>query len=173
MIYVLEQCEPKIAGTSYVAPTAAVIGDVHIGEQASIWFNAVIRGDTGRLLVGPASNIQDNSVLHTDEGVPFAIGTGVTIGHNCVIHGCTIGDNSLIGMGSTILNHVRIGKNCIIGANSLVTQGTTIPDNSLALGSPCKVVRRLGDEEVEKNRINAQIYVKRGEQYMKHLRSQE
>ena len=171
MIYSLADIEPTLAPTSYVAPTAVVIGDVHLGDRSSIWFNTVIRGDTDRLEIGDSSNIQDNSVVHTDKGVRFVIGNGVSIGHGCVIHGCVIGDNTLIGMGTTLLNHATIGRNCIIGANSLVTQGTTIPDNSLALGSPCKVVRTLTDEEIEKNRINAQIYVDRGQQYTNQLKS--
>ena len=169
MLFSLEGMNPDVPSSSYVAPTAAVIGDVHLGDQASVWFNAVIRGDTGPLQIGAASNIQDNSVVHTDEGIAFIIGEGVTIGHSCVLHGCIIGDNSLIGMGSTILNQANIGRNCIIGANSLVTQGTIIPDHSLALGSPCKVIRQLTDEEIEKNRVNAQIYVDRAAQYLKHL----
>ena len=169
MLFSLDQIEPDIALSCYIAPTAVVIGDVKLGDQASVWFNAVIRGDTDSLHIGPASNIQDNSVLHTDENVRFVIGEGVTIGHSCVIHGCVIGDNTLIGMGATILNNATIGSNCIIGANSLVTQATTIPDNSLALGSPCKVIRQLSDEEINKNRINAQIYVDRAAQYRKHL----
>ena len=169
MIFSLGSIDPEISPNSYIAPTAVVIGDVHLADQSSIWFNSVVRGDTDSLYIGAASNIQDNSVVHTDKGIAFVIGEGVSVGHGCVIHGCTIGDNTLIGMGTTILNKAKIGKNCIIGANSLVTQGTNIPDNSLALGSPCKVVRRVSDEEIEKNRINAQIYVDRSQQYAKQL----
>ena len=170
MIFALDEIEPEIASSCYIAPTAVVIGDVQLAEQSSVWFNTVIRGDTDSLEIGSASNIQDNSVVHTDNGIRFVIGDGVSIGHSCVIHGCIIGDNTLIGMGSTILNNASIGKNCIIGANSLVTQGTSIPDNSLALGSPCKVVRSLSDEEIEKNRINARIYVDRAQQYLGSLK---
>lgn len=169
MIFSLNGIAPETAIGSYIAPTAVVIGDVHLGDKASVWFNTVIRGDTDTLRIGSASNIQDNSVVHTDKGVRFVIGEGVSIGHSCTIHGCIIGDNTLVGMGSTILNKANIGRNCIIGANSLVTQGTAIPDNSLALGSPCKVVRCLSDEEIENNRMNAQIYVDRARQYLKHL----
>ena len=170
MIFALDTVTPQMADSSYVAPTAVVIGDVLLAKQSSVWFNTVVRGDTDTLHIGPASNIQDNSVIHTDKGIRFAIGEGVSIGHSCVVHGCIIGDNTLIGMGTTILNNASIGKNCIIGANSLVTQGTSIPDNSLALGSPCKVVRRLSEEEIEKNRINAQIYVDRAQQYLSQLK---
>jgi carbonic anhydrase/acetyltransferase-like protein (isoleucine patch superfamily) len=169
MLFSLDERVPDLPASCYVAPTAAVIGDVHLGDQASIWFNAVIRGDTGPLRIGARSNIQDNSVIHTDEGIPFVVGRGVTVGHSCVLHGCVIGDNSLIGMGTTVLNAASIGRNCIIGANSLVTQGTRIPDNSLALGSPCKFIRELTDAEIEKNRINSQIYVDRAAQYLKQL----
>lgn len=169
MIFSLGGIEPVISKSCYIAPTAVVIGDVHLGDQASVWFNTVIRGDTDSLHIGSSTNIQDNSVLHTDKGIRFVIGEGVSIGHSCTVHGCVIGDNTLIGMGSTILNKASIGSNCIIGANSLVTQGTVIPDNSLALGSPCKVLRPLSDEEIEHNRINAQIYIDRGKDYFKQL----
>ncbi len=172
MLYALNDVSVQISGECFVAPNAAVIGDVHLADETSVWFSVVIRGDTDVLNIGARTNVQDNSVIHTDAGIPVNIGAGVTIGHGCVIHGCTIGDNTLIGMGSTILNHAYIGANCIVGANALVTQGMQVPDNSLVLGVPAKIIRKLKPEEIERNRINAQIYVDRGKQYLQQLKPQ-
>ena len=138
---------------TYLAPGAHVVGDVTLGENVGIWYNAVVRGDTGSIFIDDNSNVQDNSTLHTDEG------KGVSIGHNAVVHGCTVGDNTVVGMGSIILSGAVVGKNCIIGAGALVTGKMVIPDNSMAFGNPAKVVRQLTAEEVEDNRHNAQHYV--------------
>ena len=143
----------------YIAAGAYVGGDVTLGNEVGIWYNAVVRGDSGSIEVGSQSNIQDNCTVHTDPGHKVVIGKSVSIGHNAVVHGCTIGDNTVIGMGSIILNGAVIGKNCIIGAGALVTGKTVVPDNSMAFGNPAKVVRQLTDAEVEANRHNAGHYV--------------
>ena len=137
---------------TYLAPGAHVVGDVTLGENVGIWYNAVVRGDTGSIFIDDNSNVQDNSTLHTDEGHSIHIGKGVSIGHNAVVHGCTVGDNTVVGMGSILLSGAVVGKNCIIGK-------MVIPDNSMAFGNPAKVVRQLTAEEVEDNRHNAQHYV--------------
>ena len=144
---------------TYLAPGAHVVGDVTLGENVGIWYNAVVRGDTGSIFIDDNSNVQDNSTLHTDVGHSIHIGKGVSIGHNAVVHGCTVGDNTVVGMGSIILSGAVVGKNCIIGAGALVTGKMVIPDNSMAFGNPAKVVRQLTAEEVEDNRHNAQHYV--------------
>ena len=131
----------------------------------SIWFNAVLRGDIEKIIIGENSNIQDGSVLHTDPGCPLTVGKGVTVGHMVMLHGCEISDDTLIGIGSTILNKAKIGKNCIIGANTLVTENKTIPDNSLVLGSPGKVIRKVTDDEIKVIRENAKHYVKNSKRY--------
>jgi carbonic anhydrase/acetyltransferase-like protein (isoleucine patch superfamily) len=160
MFYDLENKKIKNFGDNWIAPNATVIGDVTLEKNISIWFNATLRGDIENIHVGEGSNIQDGSVLHTDPGYPLKIGMNVTVGHLVMLHGCNIGDNSLIGIGSIILNNVEIGKNCIIGANTLITENKKIPDNSLVIGSPGKIVRQVSKEEVkliEKNAINYQI----------------
>ena len=144
---------------TYLAPGAHVIGDVTLGEHVGIWYNAVVRGDTGSIVIGENSNIQDNCTLHTDDKFSVSIGKGVSVGHNAVVHGCTIGDNTVIGMGSIILNGAKIGKNCMIGAGSLVTGKTVVPDGYMAFGSPAKVVRELTETEIEENRENSRHYV--------------
>jgi len=143
----------------WIAPTATVLGNVILKKNASVWFGAVLRGDNDPIVVGENSNIQDNSVLHTDVGQPLTIGANVTIGHMVMLHGCQIGDGSLIGIGSIILNGAKIGRNCIIGASSLITEGKEIPDNSLVMGSPGKVVRTLTDEEAAGFAAGALHYV--------------
>ena len=144
---------------TYLAPGAQVVGDVTLGENVGIWYNAVVRGDTGSIFIDDNSNVQDNSTLHTDVGHSIHIGKGVSIGHNAVVHGCTVGDNTVVGMGSILLSGAVVGKNCIIGAGALVTGKMVIPDNSMAFGNPAKVVRQLTTEEVKDNRHNAQHYV--------------
>ena len=143
----------------YIAPGAYVVGDVSLGESVGIWYNAVVRGDTNAIFIGTNSNVQDNATLHTDAGFQVHVGEGVTIGHNAIVHGCTVGDNTVIGMGSIILSGAKIGRNCIIGAGSLVTGKMCIPDNSLAFGNPAKVVRMVTEEEIEANKQNATHYV--------------
>ncbi|MFD0981289.1 gamma carbonic anhydrase family protein [Tropicimonas aquimaris] len=149
MIYTLDGVAPEIAESAWVAPDANVIGRIVIGEDASVWFGVTLRGDNEPIVLGAGSNIQENTVCHTDMGFPLTIGAGCTIGHKAMLHGCTIGDNSLIGMGATVLNGAKIGRNCLIGACALITEGKEIPDNSLVMGSPGKVVRQLDDKAIE------------------------
>ena len=156
----------------FVAESAAVIGDVVLAAGASVWFNAVLRGDHETITIGERSNIQDGSILHTDMGFPLVIGTGVTVGHMVMLHGCTIGDNSLIGIGSIVLNGARIGNNCLIGANSLITEGKEIPDNSLVFGAPAKIIRELSEDEVAGLGLNGRHYVENGRRYRDTLRLQ-
>jgi carbonic anhydrase/acetyltransferase-like protein (isoleucine patch superfamily) len=146
-------------GEYWIAPTATVLGRVTLKKNASIWFGAVLRGDNDPIIVGENSNVQDNSVLHTDVGQPLTIGSSVTVGHMVMLHGCQIGDGSLIGIGSIILNGAKIGRNCIIGASSLITEGKEIPDNSMVMGSPGKVVRTLSDEQAAGIAAGALHYV--------------
>jgi carbonic anhydrase/acetyltransferase-like protein (isoleucine patch superfamily) len=153
----------------FVAANATVIGSVILENEASVWFNTVIRGDNDVITVGARSNVQDGSVLHTDAGIPLTIGAEVSIGHQVMLHGCTIGDGSLIGIKALILNHAVIGRECLIGANSLITEGKTVPDRSLVLGSPGKVVRTLSDEEVARQRWIAAHYVENARRYLKDL----
>ena len=158
---------------SWTAPTATLIGKVRLEEGASVWFNAVLRGDNELILIGKNSNVQDGSVMHTDMGYPLTLGTGVTIGHNAMLHGCTVGDYSLIGINAVILNGAKIGKHCIIGANSLIGEGKEIPDGSLVMGSPGKVVRDLTDEQKKLLEASAAHYVKNGQRYARDLQVQE
>ena len=165
MIYDLEKNVPEISADSWVAPNAIIIGKVKLEKNSSIWFNAVLRGDIEKIVIGENSNIQDGSVLHTDPGYPLTVGKGVTVGHMVMLHGCEISDDTLIGIGSTILNKAKIGKNCIIGANTLVTENKVIPDNSLVLGSPGKVIRKVTDDEIKAICENAKHYVKNSKRY--------
>ena len=158
---------------SWTAPTATLIGKVRLEEGASVWFNAVLRGDNELILIGKHSNVQDGAVMHTDMGYPLTLGTGVTIGHNAMLHGCTVGDYSLIGINAVILNGAKIGKHCIIGANSLIGEGKEIPDGSLVMGSPGKVVRDLTDEQKKLLEASAAHYVKNGQLYARDLKVQE
>ncbi len=165
MIYDLKKNVPEISSDSWVAPNAIIIGKVKLEKNSSIWFNAVLRGDIEKIVIGENSNIQDGSVLHTDPGCPLAVGKGVTVGHMVMLHGCEISDDTLIGIGSTILNKAKIGKNCIIGASTLVTENKVIPDNSLVLGSPGKVIRKVTDDEIKVICENAKHYVKNSKRY--------
>ena len=171
-IYVLDGLSPELPeeGRYWVAPDAAVIGRVRFGRNASVWFGAVLRGDNELIVVGENSNVQDHCVLHTDMGAPLTIGANCTIGHRAILHGCTVGDNSLIGMGATILNHAVIGRNCLIGANALIPEGSTIPDNALVIGMPGKVTRTLAAEEVAGLRGSAQNYVRNWQRYARARR---
>lgn len=153
---------PHVADSAFIADTATVIGKVIVGAGASIWFGTTLRGDNGSIIIGDDSNIQENCVLHTDEGIPLSVGRQVTIGHQVMLHGCTIDDGSLIGIQSVILNNARIGKNCLVGAGSLVTEGKEFPDNALIMGRPAKVVRMLTDDEIDNLRASSDSYVKRG-----------
>ncbi len=168
-VFKLGDKSPEIDPTAWVAPTAAVMGNVTLAKNSSVWFGAVLRGDNENILIGPRSNVQDNSVLHTDPGFPLVIGEGVIIGHQVMLHGCTIGDNSLIGIGATVLNGVKIGKNCLIGAHALITEGKVIPDNSMVIGSPGKVVKTLTENQISMLKMNAEVYVKNAERFAKDL----
>lgn len=158
MIYSLDGLVPQIAATAWVAPDANIIGRVVLMDESSVWFGATLRGDNEEIRLGAGSNIQEASVLHTDMGYPLTIGANCTIGHRAMLHGCTIGDGTLIGMGATILNGARIGKGCLIGACALITEGKEIPDGSLVMGSPGKVVRLLDDAARARLLLSAQGY---------------
>lgn len=171
-IYQLGEVQPIVPGEGnyWVAPDAQVMGNIELKKNASVWFGAALRGDNERITIGENSNVQDGSVLHTDMGFPLTIGKDVTIGHMVMLHGCTIGDNSLVGIGSIILNGAKIGKNCLIGANSLITEHKEIPDNSMVLGSPGKVVRQLSDEEAAALKLSADHYVENWKRYAAGLK---
>ena len=171
-LYSLADKKPELGRDAWVAPNATIIGDVQLGDNASVWWNAVVRGDNDTIRIGANSNIQDGSVLHADEGVPLTVGASVTVGHMVMLHGCTIGDESLIGIKSVILNNAVIGRHCIIGANSLIPEGKVIPDRSLVMGSPGKVVRQLTDEEVARLRLAAQGYVENARRYRAGLKQE-
>ncbi len=162
MIKSFKGINPNIHESCFIAENVAIIGNVEIAENSNIWYGTVLRGDMDCLKVGKNTNIQDNSTVHNDHNTPTKIGDNVTIGHNSIIHGCTIGNNVLIGMGSIILNNSEIGENTIIGAGSLVTQGKKIPSGVLCMGSPAKVVRELTKEEIEHIKKSAEIYVQMG-----------
>lgn len=171
MKYALGESRVTTATEDYwIAPTAVLIGKVHLEKDASVWWNAVLRGDNELITVGEGSNIQDNSVCHTDPGHPLVIGRNVTVGHMVMLHGCTIGDSSLVGIGSVIMNGARIGKGCIIGSNALITEGKEIPDYSMVLGSPGKVVKTLTPEEAAKYTGGARRYVENWKRYREQLR---
>ena len=169
MFYDLKDKKTKNSGENWVAPNAVVIGDVTLEKNTSIWFNATLRGDIEN--IGEGSNIQDGSVLHTDPGYPLKIGKNVTVGHLVMLHGCSVDDNSLIGIGAVILNNAKIGKNCIIGAKALVTENKKIPDNSLVLGSPGKIIRDVTEKEVELIKKNAIRYQENWKKYSKQIES--
>ena len=170
MFYDLENKKPKNFGENWVAPNATIIGDVTLEKNTSIWFNATLRGDIENIHIGEGSNIQDGSVLHTDPGYPLKIGKNVTVGHLVMLHGCTIGDNSLIGIGAVILNNAKIGNNCVIGAKALITENKEIPDNSLVVGSPGRVIRKLTNEEIQAVEKNAIRYQDNWKKYSKSLK---
>jgi len=158
-VYALEDKTPQRAETVWIAPSASVIGDVRLGDGASVWFNAVIRADNEPLTIGADSNIQDGAVLHSDPGCPLVIGDGVTVGHKAMLHGCRIGDNSLIGINAVVLNRAQIGRNTIVGAGALVPEGKVFPDGVLLLGSPARVVRELTEAQISGLRLSAAHYV--------------
>jgi carbonic anhydrase/acetyltransferase-like protein (isoleucine patch superfamily) len=170
-ILTLEGIAPELpaSGSYWIAPSADVMGRVRLKPDASIWFQAVLRGDNDWIEIGDGSNIQDGCILHTDPGLPLTVGRDCTIGHKAILHGCTIGDETLVGMGATILNRAVIGKNCIIGANALIPEGKAIPDRSLVIGMPGKVVRELSDEDVKGLRKSAENYRKNWQRFAKGL----
>lgn len=171
-LYQLENHAPETPenGEYWVAPGAHVIGKVVIGEDVGIWFGAVLRGDNEPITLGKGTNIQEGTVIHTDIGSPVTIGEGCTIGHSAIIHGCTIGNNSLIGMGATVLNGAKIGNNCLVGANALVTEGKEFPDNSLIVGSPAKAIRVLDDAAVAGLKLSAESYVRNWKRFKGNLK---
>ena len=171
MIYDLREKKVSFVGEGhFVAPTASIIGDVTLMAKSSIWFGCVLRGDAESIEVGEGSNIQDGTIMHADPGFPLIVGRNVTVGHNAMLHGCNIGNGSLIGINAVILNGAKIGDSCLIGASSLVTEGTVIPDGSLVMGSPAKVKRALGDNEREALIQNSAHYVRNAGQYIEHLK---
>ena len=173
MVFSLGEHKVKFIGEHhFIADNAVVIGMVVMENNTSIWYNAVVRGDNEPLTIGENSNVQDGAVLHTDRGVKLTIGKNVSVGHLVMLHGCTIGDNSLIGINCVILNHVVVGKNCIIGANALIPEGKVIPDGSVVLGSPGKVVRQITADEIALIKWNADDYVKNFKRFQKELKAQ-
>ena len=173
MIYALGERRVVTRGDYFVAESAAVIGSVVLGHNVSVWFGAVVRGDYDTVTIGANSNIQDCVVVHMDDTYPVTIGEGVTVGHHAVVHGCTVGDNSLIGIHAVVMNGARIGENCLVGSNALVTEGKTIPDGSLVLGSPGRVVRSLTDEEIQEINYFSNLYVNNFKLYKRQMQKQE
>lgn len=169
-IYELDGKSPRLGEGAWVADSAQVIGDVQLGDHATVWFGTVVRGDNDTIRIGRGTNIQDLSVLHSDLGVPLTIGDNVTVGHQVMLHGCTIGDNSLIGIQAVVLNGAKIGRNCIVGAGSVVTEGKEFPDNSLIVGAPAKVVRTLDEAAARKLAQNAEHYVENAKRFAKGLK---
>ena len=170
MIYSLDERQLPTEGDYWIADNATVIGSVVLKNNASVWFNVVIRADNDIITIGENSNIQDGSVLHTDAGVPLTVGKNVTVGHKVMLHGCTIGDNTLIGINAVVLNHAKIGKNCIIGDNALITECQQIPDNSLVVGSPAKVVKSISDAQAQMLQMSALHYVQNFKRYQTQLK---
>lgn len=169
MLYDLGEHRVQLAGDCYIAPNAAVIGRVHLGRDVNVWFSAVIRGDSAPITIGDRTNVQDGAVLHVDADAPVHVGANVTIGHAATVHGCTVGDDCLIGIGATILSHAVLGRYCIVGANALVTERKSFPDRSLIVGVPAKRVRDVTDEEIAMIAENAALYVDKGRHYAKAL----
>ena len=170
MRYRLAEREPELRGERhFIAESASVVGSVILEENVSVWFNAVVRGDYETIRIGANSNIQDGAVLHTDPGAALNIASNVTVGHHAMLHGCSIGEGSLIGIKAVVLNHSVIGRNCLIGANTLVTEGKVIPDNSLVIGSPGKIVRTLTDDEIAALLVNSAHYVELMKLYLSKL----
>lgn len=169
-IHQLDALQPRIHASAWVADNAQVIGDVVLSEDSSVWFGVVIRGDTETITVGKGTNVQDNSVLHADHGMPLVIGENVTVGHQVMLHGCTVGDGSLIGIQAVVLNGAKIGKNCLVGAGALVTEGKEFPDGSLIMGSPAKAVRQLSEEQMEGLKMSARRYVENARRYKAGLK---
>lgn len=166
-IYAIDGVAPTFEdrATNFIAPDAVIIGNVHIGRDVSIWFGTVIRGDNEKITIGPRSNIQEHTVMHTDPGFPLVIGAGCTIGHRALLHGCMIADDTLIGMGAIVLNGASIGKNCLVGAAALVTEGKEFPDNSLIVGQPARIARQLDEQASARLGLSAAHYVQNGRRF--------
>lgn len=169
-IYQLGEHAPDIDPSAYITDSANVIGKARVEANASIWFNVTLRGDNELITIGENSNVQEGAVLHTDPGYPLTIGKNVTVGHQAMLHGCTIGDGSLVGIQAVILNGAKIGKNCLVGAGALVTEGKEFPDNSLILGSPAKAVRMLTENDIARLQFGTAVYVKRAQQFKQELK---
>jgi carbonic anhydrase/acetyltransferase-like protein (isoleucine patch superfamily) len=169
-IYQLGDDAPQVAATAWVADNAQVIGRVELADNASVWYGAVLRGDNDRITIGARSNVQDGSVLHADAGFPLTLGADVTVGHQAMLHGCTVGDGSLIGIQAVVLNGARIGRRCLVGAGAVVTEGKEFPDGSLILGAPAKAVRSVTPEQVERLRFGALHYVENAERHRRQLK---
>jgi len=169
-LFQLDGVDPQVHPDAWIAEQAQVMGNVILEKDTSVWFGAVLRGDTESISIGQESNVQDGAVLHADHGMPLVVGERVTVGHMVMLHGCTIGDESLIGIGAVVLNGAKIGKNCLVGAGSLVTEGKTFPDGSMIMGRPAKVVRELSAEEMEGLRQSSRSYVANGKRYRQGLR---
>lgn len=171
-VYAVAEHQPQLPAKDrfWIAPDASIIGNVFLGEDVGVWFGAVLRGDNEMIAIGPRSNIQEHVMIHTDQGFPVTVGSDVTIGHRAIVHGCTIGDGTLIGMGAIVLNGARIGKDCLIGAGALITEKAEIPDGSLVLGSPGKVVRQLDDKTRARLKFPAANYVKKARRFADTLR---
>lgn len=168
-IYQLGEHRPQIDSSAYITDSATLVGKVTIGKGVSVWFGATLRGDNEMISIGNGSNVQESAVMHTDPGYPLTVGENVTIGHQAMLHGCTIGDGSLIGIAAIVLNNAKIGKNCLVGAGALVLEGKSFPDNSLIVGSPARAVRTLNEEEIAGLHRAAAIYVKRGQEFTTQL----
>ncbi len=168
--YQLEGNAPHIADSAWVADSAQVIGNVELADDSSVWFGAILRGDTEPLRIGRGSNVQDGTIIHADAGFPVTVGEGVTIGHQVMLHGCSIGDGSLIGIQAVILNGARIGKHCLVGAGALVTEGKEFPDGSMIIGAPAKVVRQLTPEQIERLKGSAAHYVENARRFKTGLK---
>ena len=169
-LYQLDDLIPQLHASAWVADSAQVIGNVHLGPDSSVWFGAIVRGDTDTITVGRGTNIQDNSVLHADPGMPLVIGDNVSVGHQVMLHGCTVRDGSLIGIGAVVLNGARIGKNCLVGAGALVTEGKEFPDGTMIFGSPAKAVRQLSPEQIAGMNDTAKHYVANALRYRTGLK---
>jgi len=172
-IYAIDGKAPEFedADTNWIAPDATLIGNIRIGRHAGFWFGVVIRGDGELITIGADTNVQEHTIMHTDPGFPLSIGQGCTIGHRALLHGCTIGDNSLIGMGAIVLNGARVGNNSLVGAGALVTENKVFPDNSLVVGSPAKVIRTLDDAAIERLRVSAAHYVSNAKRFKAKLKT--
>ncbi|SFM44402.1 gamma carbonic anhydrase family protein [Marinobacter zhejiangensis] len=174
MLYELPGRIPELRGTGqFIAENATVVGSVVLEAQCSVWFNVVIRGDNDLIVIGPETNVQDGSVLHTDSGVPLTLGRGVTVGHKAMLHGCEVGDYSLIGINAVVLNGAKIGKHCLIGANTLIPEGMVVPDGSMVIGSPGKIKKELSDEHRKMLELSAAHYVQNAERYLTGLKRVE
>ncbi|MCL1960217.1 MAG: gamma carbonic anhydrase family protein [Desulfovibrionaceae bacterium] len=169
-VYEVDGKAPQVDSSAWIADSAEVMGNVRISADASVWFGCVLRGDTESMTIGEGSNIQDLSVLHADRGQPLTVGRHVTVGHKVMLHGCTIGDESMIGMGAIVLNGARIGKNCLVGAGALVTEGKEFPDGSMIVGAPARVARQLTPEQIQGLRMSARHYIDNARQFRSTLK---